>query len=270
MAPVLLGALLLSLLAAACDAGQASSPSEPSRPSGNLTVLAAASLTEAFNDIAKEMESQYPGLKITFNFAGSQALRTQLEQGASADVFASADSKQMGLAQDSGVVQGTPQPFAKNKLVVIVPKRNPGEIQSFRDLAKPGLRLDLAGEAVPVGNYSSQAIAKAAQTYGADFERQVLDNVVSREENVKQVVAKVQLDEVDAGIVYASDVTQAVSKDVLMITIPDEFNQIATYPIDLTKDAGNRQAAQVFIDYVLSSEGQSVLAAHNFIPVGAP
>ena len=238
----------------------------PARPTGELTVFAAASLTEAFTAMGKRLEAVHAGLKILYNFGGSPTLRTQLEQGARADVFVSADTAQMDLARKSGVVQGETSIFVKNRLVVIVPRHNPAHVTTFRDLARPGLKLDLTAPQVPVGNYSRQALSKANAEYGADFAERALRNVVSEEENVKQVVTKVQLGEADAGIVYVSDVTPKVSNDVLMIPIPDAYNQIATYPIALTQSVQNRAAAEFFINFVLSVEGQAVLKAHNFIP----
>jgi molybdate transport system substrate-binding protein len=239
---------------------------DAARPTGELTVFAAASLTEPFTEMGKRLEMSHPGLKVVYNFGGSQALRTQLEQGAQADVFVSADAVQMEHAKKSGVVQGESPIFVKNRLVVIVPKGNPGKVATFRDLAKPGLKLDLANAKVPVGNYSRQAFTKASAEYGADFEQQALANVVSEEENVKQVVTKVQLGEADAGIVYVSDVTPKVSEDVQTIAIPDTYNQIASYPIALTKDVKNKAAAEAFVAFVLSLEGQAILKAHNFSP----
>ena len=259
---VLLWAVLLILVLGARGGAQT-----PARPTGELTVFAAASLTEPFTEMGTRLEATYPGLKILYNFGGSPTLRTQLEQGARADVFASADAAQMELARKSGVVQGDTPIFVKNRLVVIVPRENPGKVTLFRDLARPGLKLDLAAPKVPVGNYSRQALQKATAEYGAEFAEHVLKNVVSEEENVKQVVTKVQLGEADAGIVYVSDVTPKVSNAVHMIPIPDAYNQIATYPIALTQSVENRMAAEMFINFVLSPEGQAALKAHHFIPV---
>jgi len=234
---------------------------------GQLTVFAAASLTEPFTEIGKRLELSHPGLKVVYNFGGSQALRTQLEQGAHADVFASADAAQMDLAKKNGVVQGEPVFFVKNRLVVIVPKEDKAKIASFCDLGKPGLKLDLANANVPVGNYSRQVLSKADANCGAGFGQKAMKNLVSEEENVKQVVTKVQLGEVDAGIVYISDVTPKVSTSVITVTIPDDANQIATYPIALTKEVKNLAAAHAFIAFVLSTEGQTILKVHNFIPL---
>lgn len=257
---VLLWAVLLVL-------GATVGAQTPARPTGELTVFAAASLTEPFTEMGKRLEATYPGLKILYNFGGSPTLRTQLEQGARADVFVSADAVQMELAKKSGVVQGDTPIFVKNRLVVIVPRENPGKIAEFRDLARPGLKLDLAAPKVPVGNYSRQALQKATAEYGAAFAEGALKNIVSEEENVKQVVTKVQLGEADAGIVYVSDVTPQVRKEVLTVPIPDAYNQIATYPIALTQRLRNRPAAEAFMAFVLSPAGQAVLKAHNFIPV---
>lgn len=240
---------------------------ETPEPTGELVVFAAASLTEPFTEIGKTLEANHPGLKVVYHFGGSQALRTQLEQGAQADVFASADSAQMDLAKRGGVVQAEISVFVRNRLVLIIPEGNPGKVTEFRDLAKPGLKLDVANPRVPVGNYSRRAFGKASAEYGADFEKRVLANVVSEEENVKQVVTKIQLGEADAGIVYVSDVTPKVRKEVRTIPIPDVYNQVATYPIALTKGVTNRAAAEAFITFVLSEEGQATLKAHNFIPV---
>src|SRR5581483_3324627 len=227
---------------------------EQMRVPGELVVFAAASLTEPFREIGKQLELSYPGLKVIYNFGGSSALRVQLEQGAHADVFASADTVQMEQAKKSGVVQGDTPIFVKNRLVVIVPLNNTAKVTTFCDLGKPGVKLDLAHANVPLGNYSRQVIAKASTECGADFAQRALNNLVSEEEDVKQVVTKFQLGEADAGIVYVSDVTAKVSKDVRTIAIADAYNQLATYPIALTTGVKNRAMAEVFIAFVLSPE----------------
>ena len=236
-------------------------------PSGEVVVLAAASLTAAFADVALSIRDTHPGLKIVYNFAGSQALRTQLEQGAAADVFASANDIQMRRALDGGLVEGAPQVFARNTLMVIVPADNPGRITSLEDLAKEGLKLALAGPQVPAGRYSREALQAAQADYGTDFTGRVLRNLVSEETSVKQVLVKVQLGEADAGIVYASDVTGNVLQEISAITIPDAYNRPAGYPIAVTQTARNPSGAAAFIRYVLSAPGQATLAAHGFIPV---
>jgi molybdate transport system substrate-binding protein len=233
-----------------------------------VTVYAAASLTEAFRDLGKTLEQRHPGLKLRFNFAGSQQLATQLEQGAPADVFASADQRWMGYAKEKGLVEGESPVFAGNRLVVIVPASNPARIQRLEDLSSRGTKVVLAAEAVPAGKYSRQALAKLAQAPGfpSDYDRRVLANVVSQEENVKNVVAKVQLDEADAAVVYRSDVTPPVSRQVRVLDIPDQFNVIASYPIAVLKSARNASAGQQFIGLLLSNDGQQLLRRHGLLP----
>ncbi|MCO5177209.1 MAG: molybdate ABC transporter substrate-binding protein [Thermomicrobiales bacterium] len=232
---------------------------------GKLTVFAAASLTDAFTQIGDSLKADNPDLEIEFNFAGSQALVTQLGQGAHAEVFASADTKQMGAAQDESVIANDPVIFTHNRLTIIVPADNPGGIQTPADLAKSGLKIVFANEEVPVGRYTGQVLdlMSADPAFGADFRSQVEANIVSLEENVKQVVTKVQLGEADAGIVYSSDVTPAVRDDVATIDIPDDLNVIAEYPIALVVD-GDATLGQAFIDAVLSEAGQQALADNGF------
>ncbi|MDI3339834.1 MAG: molybdate ABC transporter substrate-binding protein [Sphaerobacter sp.] len=305
-----LGAVLVTLILAACGAGS-SEPTEGSTPTsaavtatgttaaasaaasptnaatataaspaaspaagnvtGELTVFAAASLTDAFQEIGAQLEAAHPGLHIAFNFAGSQALRAQLAQGARADVFAAADEVTMQGAQAEGSIADAPRIFAANRLVVILPPANPGGVQTLRDLARPGLKLVLADERVPVGRYARQMLQQMAQdpAFGAGFADQVLGNVVSNEANVKQVVAKVQLGETDAGIVYATDVTPALRDAVTVIEIPAEHNVVARYPIAVVTDARNPAAARAFIDAVTSAAGQAILARFGFQPVTA-
>ncbi|HET8524321.1 MAG TPA: molybdate ABC transporter substrate-binding protein [Thermomicrobiales bacterium] len=236
---------------------------------GNLTVFAAASLTDAFNTMAHDLEAAHPGLKITINFAGSQQLVTQLTEGAPADVFASANNSQMQAAVDGGVIDGTPETFVKNQLAIIVPKDNPGGVQNPADLAKKGLKLDLAAPAVPVGKYARVSICQMGAdtaTYGEGFVQNVAANVVSEENNVKAVVTKIQLGEADAGIVYTTDVTKEVANDVTVIEIPPAVNVIATYPVAAVK-GGNTQLAQAFISYLLGPDGQATLKQYGFQPV---
>jgi molybdate transport system substrate-binding protein len=240
---------------------------EAPRVQGELTIFTAASLTDAFKDMAAEIEKANPGTKLTFNFAGSPTLRTQLAQGARADVFASADEPNMAGAERHGTIIGEPQIFARNQLVVVVPAKNPAGIHTLQDLTKPKLKLVLTNKDVPVGNYARQALEKLSQdaTYGPDFAKRVLANLVSEETNVKQVASKVQLGEADAGIVYSTDVTPTLRDAVRVIQIPPEFNVIAKYPIAAVKGANNEAGAQAFIAYVLSPAGQTILARRGFL-----
>ncbi len=238
-----------------------------SQPSGAVVVMAAASLTSAFTDMAPGLRAAHPRLRVLYNFAGSQALRTQLEQGAAADVFAAADTVQMQRALDGGLIEGSPQVFVWNTLLIIVPRANPGQVISFEDLAKRGLKLTLAGPQVPAGRYSREALQAATADYGTDFGERVLRNLVSEETSVRQVLVKVQLGEADAGIVYASDVSENVLQDVRTVPIPDASKRLASYPIAATQAARNPSGAAAFIRFVLSPAGQAILKAHGFIPV---
>jgi|DewCreStandDraft_5_1066085.scaffolds.fasta_scaffold00469_13 molybdate transport system substrate-binding protein len=250
--------------AQATEAGSAAA----ARLQGQVTVFAAASLTDVFTEIGTALERANPGTKIVFNFAGSPALRTQLEQGARADVFASADEPTMDAVDRQGLLAGPPRLFALNRLVVIVPAQNPGAIERLQDLARPGLKLVLARSDVPVGAYARQALARMSQdpAFGTTFAERVLANVVSEEPNVRQVVTKVQLGEADAGIVYATDASAGVREAVRSIPLPDQFNVIARYPIAVVKNAPNEPGARAFVDYVLSPAGQAILAKHGFLP----
>jgi molybdate transport system substrate-binding protein len=237
-------------------------------PPPTLNVFAAASLTEAFRELGRTLEQRRPGLKVQFNFAGSQQLAAQIEQGAPADVFASADQRWMDFVKEKGLVKGEAPVFARNRLVVIVPKTNPARIDALPDLARRGVKIVLAAEAVPAGKYSREALRNLAGAEGfpEGYDRRVLANVVSQEENVKSVVSKVQLGEADAGMVYRSDVTPSVSRYVRVLDIPDAQNVIAEYPIAVLKSAPNAEAATLFMDLVRSDEGQRILQRHGLLP----
>lgn len=268
-----IGAASTTPLAASMPGITPTSPATPASGTkrSELIVYAAASLTESFNQIKTAFEQANPGVTITYNYGGSNQLAAQILSGAPADVFASADQLQMDKAFQGGGTLDKGQIFVKNRLVVIYPKNNPGGISKLQDLAKAGLRLDLAQQSVPVGNYSRAAFDKmsADSAFGSDFKAKVLKNLVSEETDVKLVVKKVQLGEADAGIVYTSDVTPQVSPDLKTLEIPDQFNTVAAYPIAVTKGSQQPDLAKKFINYVLSDKGQAVLKSHNFIPVVA-
>ena len=269
--------LLLALLAAcaspAAPGTSAPSPSVSAAPrAAELTVFAAASLKDSFTELGKRFEAANPGARVVFNFAGSQQLRAQLEQGAPADVFASANQKEMDAAiKASLVASGAQQTFARNRLVVIYPKANPGQVTALADLAKPGLKLVIADKAVPVGQYTLDVLDRMNQdaAYGADFSANAQKNVVSFEQDVKAVVTKVRLGEADAGIVYSTDAAAARGA-VTALQIPDPLNQLATYPIAALTRAPHRDLAQKFVDLVLSDEGQRVLGSFGFVAPAAP
>jgi molybdate transport system substrate-binding protein len=248
-------------------AGLAQAQSKAAKP--EVTVFAAASLTGAFQEIGGIFEQAHPGTRVRFNFAGSQQLATQVEQGAIADVFASADQRWMEYAAEKGLLAGEARLFAHNRLVVIVPTTNPARIGRLQDLAKRGVKMVVAAEAVPVGAYTRRSLARLAQApdFGNDYDRRVLANVVSQEENVKTVVTKVQLGEADAGVVYASDALGSVARHLRVFPIPDEQNVIADYPIAALKGARTPAAAEDFIALVLAPEGQNVLKKFGLLPV---
>jgi molybdate transport system substrate-binding protein len=235
--------------------------------SGEITIFAASSLTDAFNEIGAQFQAANPGSKVTFNYGASSQLRTQLEQGARADIFASANQQEMDKAKQSRVISGTERVFVRNRLAVITPKDNPGAITSLKDLAKPGLKFVTAAPEVPIGVYTQDVLEKLAgdPAYGADFKDRVNANIVSREPNVRQVVAKVNLGEADAAVVYTSDVAPDVRNTVSMLEIPDQFNTLATYPIAVIKDALNPTGGAAFSAYVLSLDGQASLKKWGFL-----
>lgn len=263
----LLLATLCTLLAACGGAtSTASSSSTPTPAPITLNVFAAASLTESFNEIATVYHQQNPNVTIKPNYNGSQILEQQIANGAPADIFASADLVNMQKASAAGLVNSS-QVFVKNRLVVIIPAGNPGNITSLKDLAKKGIKIDLEAATVPAGKYSRQALANLSKSplYGSGYASAVMGNVVSEEDNVKAVVQKVQLGEADAGFVYRTDVTTAVSGKVTVIDIPDPFNVIAQYPIAVVKSSAHATDAQAFLDFVLSPAGQNILKKFNFI-----
>lgn len=262
-----LALLACLLLVAGCGRGaQSSSGSSPSAGGGTLTVFAAASLTEAFGDLKPVFEHAHPGVTLRYNFAGSQELVAQIEQGAPADVFASADQGHMDALVKESLVEPA-QTFAHNRLVVITPASG-SPVHTLHDLAASGVKLDVADASVPVGGYTLQMLDKLANdpAYGPNFKQQALDRVVSHEDNVKAVVTKVSLGEVDAGVCYATDVTATLRDKVRTIDVPDAYNVVASYPVAPVKASKQADLARAFIQMLVSSEGQKVLAAHGFSP----
>lgn len=252
------------------DAAAPEATMAPLEPA-NLTVFAAASLTDAFNEIGQNFSAAHPGVTVIFNFAGSQQLAQQLGQGAPADVFASANSRQMEVAilEAQRVISGTQRTFVRNRLVVIFPADNPAGITQLQDLTKAGVKLILAAKEVPVGQYSLDFMDKAIQdpAFGATFEDDVLKNVVSYEENVRSVLTKISLGEGDAGIVYTSDISGEGADRVGRLDIPDQLNTIASYPIAVISDSAYPVQAQAFMDYILSPAAQEALVKYGFIPI---
>ena len=236
--------------------------------STKLTVFAPMVLTGAFNQTAQAFEANNTGVNVTFNYAGSQILATQLQQGASADVFASADLTHMNSVKNAGLMNNSSITiFAENYLAIIVPTSNPANITSLSDLAKSGVKLDIGNSSTPCGMYTLQMLAKASNnsTYGSGFKNSVLANVVSTETDVNAIVAKVALGQADVGIVTKADVPAAYQSKVQTITIPHSVNVLAQYPIGVVSSSPNAQLAQSFINYVTSPDGQAILQSYGFI-----
>jgi molybdate transport system substrate-binding protein len=266
--------LVLALGVSACgtSSGGTTSAAQPV----TLTVFAASSLTAAFGKIESQFHSTHSNVTFTNNFAGSNALAGQITQGAPADVFASANNTQMNVAVTGGEIDSSQvQVFAHNRLVVIVPKNNPANIQTLQDLAKPGIKLVLADKTVPAGQYAVQFLmqASADPSFGASYQTNVLKNVVSYQPDAALVIAQIALGEADAGIVYTTDA--ATDPTTLeLITIPDTLNVIATYSIAPVKASKSLSTAQQFIGFVTGPailSGQSILGSYGFQPApGGP
>jgi molybdate transport system substrate-binding protein len=248
-------AAVLVLAVSACGTSAPSGRSAP--PSGNLvtgqiTVFAAASLTESFTTLGKQFEAAHPGTTVTFNFGPSSGLAEQINQGAPADVFASASAKNMDQAKAAGNAIN-PTPFAANMMEIAVPADNPAKISALSDLAASGVKVALCQPQVPCGTVAATVFENAGLTV----------TPVSLEADVKSVLAKVSLGEVDAGVVYVTDVKAAGDK-VQGIEIPRDVNASTAYPIATLKAAPNAATATAFVDYVLSSAGSAVLSQAGF------
>jgi molybdate transport system substrate-binding protein len=242
----------LTVLGAACASSGSSSGT-------TLTVLAASSLTEAFGRLGADFEEAHGGVTVRFSFGPSDGLAQQIQAGSPVDVFASASPVWMdAVARDPGVDHRVD--FARNRLVIITPSDDPAHIGSLADLARPGVKLVLAAEGVPAGEYARQVFTNAGIANAA------IANVVSNEEDVKGVVQKVALGEADAGVVYVTDVTPAVRSKLREIAIPVAVNVVATYPIAVVSTSDHASVATQFVRDVASAHGQQVLASFGFLP----
>jgi molybdate transport system substrate-binding protein len=233
--------------------GSSSSSSSSGGPSGEITVFAAASLKKPFTRIGADFEKAHPGTKVTFSFAGSSDLVAQIQQGAPADVFASADTRNMDKVTADSLTAAPPVVFASNTLEIAVPKGNPANIASLADLAKPGVKVVLCAPAVPCGS----AAAKVEQAAGIDIEP------VSEEQSVTDVLGKVTAGEADAGLVYVTDVKGAAG-GVQGITFAQSSAAVNSYPIAALKASRNPSLADAFVRAVSGDAGQQVLAAAGF------
>ena len=208
-------------------------------------------------------------MSVAFNFDGAQALRTQIENGAYADLFASANKKQMNAVKDAGLVNNSSMVvFTRNRISLIIPRDNPAKISNLSDLARPGLQIVMGTKDVPVGDYALQIIDKLGNVsaYGTDYRAALLANVISQETNVNYVVTKVALGEADVGFAYVSDITEDMADKVDKIDIPDGFNVIAEYPIAVMQESERPARSQDFVNLVTSDRGKAVLERYGFAP----
>ena len=230
-------------------------------------MFAAASLTQSFEAVAAAFEEAHPQISVKLAFDGSQRLRVQLGHGAQADIFASADERQMSLAQESGLLAGEAVTFATNTLVVAVSSQAETKVKSLTDLAQDDVRLVLAHPEVPAGRYAVDVIELMAKApgFGPQYSAQILGNVVSHEPNVRGVLQKVALGEADSGFVYASDVVSA--ENISVLVVPEEANVAAIYPVAALRFAAEKKSAETFIQFLTSPQGQRILHSHGFGPI---
>jgi molybdate transport system substrate-binding protein len=243
---------VLAVTAVACggdgDAGDATTS-----PGEAMLVLAAASLTDAFTDIAAGFEAANEGVDVDLSFGASSALATQIVEGAPAAVFASASGSQMDAVVEEGQTMGEPVVFATNLLEIAVHPESEGEVTSIEDFADEALLLGLCAEEVPCGDFAREMFANAGITPSID----------TNEPDVRALLGKVESGELDAGIVYVSDLV-AAGDGVVGVPIPDDQNVVANYPIATLTEAADGDIAQAFVDYVLSDAGQEILQSHGF------
>lgn len=248
---------ILALLVAGCGGearGPADGGSEPAGgPRGELLVSAAASLTDAFTDLAAVFETAHPGVEVTLNLAGSPTLRTQILEGAPVDVFASADEATMAAVEAAGEVAAHPRTFARNHLVLAVPPGNPGSVKGLEDLAREELWVGLCAPEVPCGRYARAVLERAGVKPALDTE----------EADVRALLTRVALGELDVAVTYATDVA-AAGGQAEAIVIPDSVNVVAELPVAVLAAAPNPAAARSFVDLLTSAPGRRVLARHGF------
>lgn len=246
---VLAAAALLGLLAA-CSRTSETTVTAPS--TAPIRVFAAASLTASFQAIAAAYEQQHPGQKVELHFAGSPQLVLQLREGATADVFASADPPNMQKVVDGQLTAAAPVEFARNELAIVVAAGNPKQVQGLADLARADLKVALCAPDVPAGKYARQVLAAQKLTVAS----------VSDEPSVKAVVGKVKLGEIDAGVVYATD---CKVDGVVAVAVPAAQNVVASYPIAALARGANRAGGEAFVAFVRSDAGRALLRQHGFV-----
>jgi molybdate transport system substrate-binding protein len=263
--------IAFALVVAACtgDAAVTSAPATAAQTaiaSVELNILGAASLKGALDAAKSAYEASHAGVTLTISTDSSAALETKIEQGAPADVFLSADTANPKKLVDGGFASGSAVNFAGNKLTVIVPKDNPAGIRTPADLARAGVKIIAAGDEVPITKYATQLVRNLADQpdYPAAFDAAYASNVVSKEENVKAVVAKIALGQGDAAICYVTDVTSA---DIEAIDIPVAANVLASYSGVVVEASANVDAARAFLDWLVSEDGQAILVSFGFLPL---
>lgn len=263
----------LTFVVAACSSGATPTPSAPASSAaaasavpGDLTIYAAASLKSVLAKVKTAYEAANPGVTITLSTDSSSALETKIEQGAPADVFLSADTANPQKLVDKGLAGGSLTKFAGNLLTVIVPTGNPAGIATPADLAKGGVKVIAAGDAVPITKYATQLVANLAKQagYPADFAAKYAASIASKEDNVAAVVSKIELGEGDAGIVYVTDAKS--STKVTTIAVPDAANVPATYAGVVLEASANAAAGRAFLAWLAGADGQTILASFGFLP----
>jgi len=258
--------ILVMMVIVGCQGNEPTSSSEPV----TIRVMAAASLTEVFNDLKTAFEEKYNDIKLEINYAGSQALYSQIKTGVSADIFASANIKYMNQLDQANMVVN-PTIFARNKLVIVASKQTPAKIDGIEDLLHDGISLVIADKSVPVGRYTVQMLEKQSNNpqLPSDYQEKFFNNIVSKELDVKSVLAKVELGEADAGVVYQTDANASNQDKIKVVDIKDKYNVIATYPISALKGISSEHqvATAKFLDYLYSKEGGDILEGRGFIKV---
>jgi len=256
---VLLALSMAAVLVSACGgtdaAGSSALPtvSPSGRPTGTVTVFAAASLTETLTALARQVEADNPGLEVVLSFGASSTLAQQVQAGAPADVLATASTKTMQPVVEAGLAASTPRVFARNRLEIATPRGNPARVESLADLARPQLTIALCAPQVPCGAAADKALAAAGVTPAPD----------TLERDVKAVLAKVRLGEVDAGLVYRTDVT-AAGDAVTGVPFPQADQAVTDYPVVALEAAPNPRAAAAFVDALLGPTGRRALASAGF------
>jgi molybdate transport system substrate-binding protein len=254
VAAAVVAALTVGVTAGSASATASAGHVEASKPTGSITVSAASSLTEVFNQLGRQFQKQYKGTTVTFNFGSSATLETQIQQGAPADVFASADTTNMDKLSTAGDVSGKPVVFARNLLEIAVAKGNPKKIKTLADTLKPGVQLVLCAATVPCGKFALQAYQQAGLTVPK----------VPTGQDVKATLSNVSLGTADAAIVYVTDVKSAKGQ-VAGVLIPAAQNVVATYPIAVVKSSANAATAQAFVKYIGSPAGKTTLLKFGFL-----